>query len=89
MQLSSWNCRGLGNSLKAEAVKDLLKMEPSDILLLQETNIEEEPLLSISKSKWNKNASVRLGKGHKKEVHVRNQGKCTMHAIEAKEDREG
>ena len=56
MQLSSWNCRGLGNPLKAEAVKDLFKIEPSDILLLQETKIEEEALLSISKSKWNKNA---------------------------------
>ena len=56
MQLSSWNCRGLGNPLKAKAIKYLLKMEPSDILLLQETKIEEESLLSISKSKWNKNA---------------------------------
>ena len=58
MQLSSWNCRGLGNPLKSEAVKDLLKMEPSDILLLQETKIEEEALLSINKSKWKKNAGV-------------------------------
>ena len=33
-------------------------MEPSDILLLQETNIEEEALLSISMSKWKKNAGM-------------------------------
>ena len=46
----------MGNPLKVEVVKDLLKMEPSDILLLQETKIEEKTLLSISKSKWNKNA---------------------------------
>ena len=56
MHLISWNCRGLGNPVKAEAVKYILKKEPSGILLLQETKIEEEALLSISKSKWNKNA---------------------------------
>ena len=58
MQINYWNCRGLGNPLKAEAVKDLLKMNPSDILLLQETNIEDKALLSISRSKWNKKAGV-------------------------------
>ena len=31
-------------------------MEPSDILLLQEINIEEEALLTLSSSKWKKNA---------------------------------
>ena len=55
MQIVSWNCRGLGNPTKVEAVKDLLRMEPSDILLLQETKIEEEALLSLSRSKWKKN----------------------------------
>ena len=58
MQIVSWNYRGLGNPKKAEAVKDLLRMEPSDILLLQETNIEEEALLSLSRSKWKKNAGM-------------------------------
>ena len=58
MQIISWNCRGLGNPLKAEAVKDLLKMEPSDILLLQETKIEEEALLSIETLKWKKNVGM-------------------------------
>ena len=56
MQTVSWNYRGLGNQTKAEAVKDLLKMVPSDIILLQETNIEEEALLMLSKSKWNLNS---------------------------------
>lgn len=55
MKLVSWNCRGLGNPSKLEAVKDLLKAEPSDILMLQETKIEGQTLLDISKSKWNKN----------------------------------
>jgi ribonuclease HI/exonuclease III len=54
MNLVSWNCRGLGNPSKIEAVKDLLKAEPSDILLLQETKIEGQALLEISSSKWKK-----------------------------------
>eukprot|EP00253_Pinus_taeda_P001799 PITA_01799 len=41
--------------MKAEAVKDLLKMETSDILLLQETKIEEDALISLSRTKWKKN----------------------------------
>ena len=52
MQIVLWNCRGLGNPKKAEAMKDILRMEPRYILLLQETKIEEEVLLLLSKSKW-------------------------------------
>ena len=52
MQFISWNCRGLGNPIKAESVKDLLIMVSSDILLLQETKIDEESLLLLSNSKW-------------------------------------
>ena len=55
MQVTSWNCRGLGNPIKAKAVKDLMKMASSKILLLQETKIEEEALLLLSKSNWNLN----------------------------------
>jgi exonuclease III len=55
MKIVSWNCRGLGNPAKIEAVKDLMKVEPADILMLQETKIEGEALLEISKHKWQKN----------------------------------
>eukprot|EP00253_Pinus_taeda_P024895 PITA_24895 len=55
MKLVSWNCRALGPS-KIKAVKDLLKAEPSDILMLQETKIEGQALLEVSRSKWNKKA---------------------------------
>ena len=58
MQITSWNCRGLGNPKKAEVVKDLLRMEPSDILLLQETNIAEDVLLLLSKTKWKNNSGM-------------------------------
>jgi len=56
MKLVSCKCRGLGNPSKIEAVKDLLKAYPSDILMLQETKIEGQALLEISSSKWNKGA---------------------------------
>jgi exonuclease III len=56
MNLVSWNCRGLGNPSKIEAVKDLLKAAPSDILMLQETKIEGQVLLEISRKKWNKSS---------------------------------
>ena len=52
MQYVSWNCRGLGNPIKAQAVKDILKMAPAKIILLQETKIEEEALLLLSKNNW-------------------------------------
>eukprot|EP00253_Pinus_taeda_P009325 PITA_09325 len=52
MQLISWNCRGLGNPNKAEAIRDLLKMETADILMLQETKVEGETLLNTSAKKW-------------------------------------
>ena len=56
MQVTSWNCRGLGNPIKAKVVKYLMKMASSKILLCQETKIEEEALLLLSNSNWNLNA---------------------------------
>ena len=44
--------------MKADAVKDLLKIEPSDILMIQETKIEGKTLLDISKKKWKKSAGI-------------------------------
>jgi hypothetical protein len=46
----------LGNPSKAEVVKDLLKINPSKILLLQVTKIEGDTLLEIINQKWKKNA---------------------------------
>jgi len=42
----------LGNPSKAEAIKNLLKSKLPDILMLQETKIEGEALLELSKGKW-------------------------------------
>ena len=58
MLIISWNCRGLENTNKAEAVKDLLKLDSTDILMLQETKIDEEALLSLSRTKWKLNVGI-------------------------------
>lgn len=34
-----WNCRGLGQPLKINALKDIIKQEKPKIILLQETNL--------------------------------------------------
>ena len=44
--------------MKVEAVKDLVRMASPSILLLQETKIEEDCLLSLSK----KNSKTNFGK---------------------------
>jgi exonuclease III len=51
MSIVSWNCRGLGNPLKDEAVEDRVKIDPPEILLLQETKIEGDTLLEINNQK--------------------------------------
>eukprot|EP00253_Pinus_taeda_P010020 PITA_10020 len=52
LNLVCWNYRGLGNPTKAEAIKDFMKMEPIDVLMLQETKIEGETLLNTNNTKW-------------------------------------
>ena len=58
MQITSWNCRGLGNPKKSEDVKDLLRMKSTKILLLPEAKIEKDTLLFLSKTKWNLNNGI-------------------------------
>ena len=55
MNCVSWNCRGFGNSTKSEAVNDLIRMASPNVLMLQETKIDEESLLSISSKSWKLN----------------------------------
>ena len=54
MQFVSWNCRGLGSSLKEEAIRDLVRVLRSEVLLIQETKMEEEALLRARNSFWKK-----------------------------------
>jgi hypothetical protein len=53
----SWNCRGLGSKLKEEVVKDLVRMTSPDVLLIQETKMEEPETFQASKNFWKKGAS--------------------------------
>ena len=54
MQFVSWNCRGLGSTLKEEAIRDLVRVTRPKVLLIQETKMEEDALLRASNSFWKK-----------------------------------
>ena len=58
MNIVSWNCKGLKNSSKSVVVKDLSRMASLDVLLLQETKIEEDCLLSLSNKNWKTNMGI-------------------------------
>ena len=40
MRYISWNCKGLGSTQKTEAMKDLVRINKPEILLIQETKLE-------------------------------------------------
>jgi len=37
----SWNCKGFGNNMKVEALRDLINIEKPSMILFQETKMEE------------------------------------------------
>ena len=57
MQYVSWNCRGLGNTLKEVAIRDLVRVMRPEVLLIQETKMEEVDLLRASNMFWKKGPS--------------------------------
>ena len=61
MNFVSWNCRGLGNLSKFEAVNDLIRMVSPDVLLLQETKIGDDILLSTISKKWKSKIGMVMG----------------------------
>ena len=48
MNLVSWNCRGMGGSIKVEALKNIINTEKPDVLLIQDTKMPEDEFLSRS-----------------------------------------
>ena len=52
MKLISWNCRGLGGSIKVETLRNIINSEKPDILLIQETNMPKDEVLSRSSLFW-------------------------------------
>ena len=45
MKVISWNYRGLGSKTKEESMRALIKTENLDIMLVQETKLEENLFL--------------------------------------------
>jgi len=52
MRLTSWNCRGFNSIIKEEALKYIIITLNSEILLIQETNMEGKDFLNTTKSLW-------------------------------------
>ena len=52
MKLVSWNYRGLGGSIKVEALKKIINTKKPDILLIQETKIPEDEVMSRPSLFW-------------------------------------
>ena len=64
MKAISWNCKGLGSKGKEEAMLDLISLHQPDILLIQETKMEESIFLQTSKKFWkNKGAAALSSRG--------------------------
>ena len=47
-----WNCRGPGSSRKVEAIKNMIKYEKPDILMIQETKMAKEGVMALSWLHW-------------------------------------
>eukprot|EP00253_Pinus_taeda_P034292 PITA_34292 len=52
MKIVSWNYRGMGSKVKEEAIKSLIRSDSPDILLIQETKLEDKAFLHIGKNLW-------------------------------------
>ena len=52
MKAVSWNCRGLGRENKVEAIRNIIKTERPDILLLQEKKMSYVEVLALSQHFW-------------------------------------
>ena len=62
MKVLSWNCRGLSNKIKEEAMKDLISLAQPDILLIQETKMEKDAFLQVSAKFWKKGGGTAISK---------------------------
>jgi len=56
MRYISWNCRGLGSPQKVEAMRDLVRINKPEILLVQETKMEDDSALHAGNTFWKKSS---------------------------------
>ena len=61
MKVLSYNYRGLGSKVKEEAMKDLIRLSQPDIVLIQETKMEKEAFLQVSRKLSNKGGGLFFG----------------------------
>lgn len=57
MKIVSWNCRGMGSKAKEEAMRSLIRQESPDILLVEETKMEESSFVQANRKFWKKDGA--------------------------------
>ena len=60
MRYISWNCRGLGSNQKEEALKDIIRINKPDVLLVQETKMEESILYQVGQAICKKGPAIAI-----------------------------
>ena len=60
MKVLSWKCRGLGSKVKEYSMRDLIWISQPDLLLIQETKLEKETFLQLSKKIWKKGGGLAI-----------------------------
>ena len=60
MKVLSWNCRGLGSRTKEDSMLYIIYLHQPDILLVQETKMEENVFLHVSQKFWKKGGKAAI-----------------------------
>ena len=56
----SWNCIGMGNKFKEEALRDMIRLKNPTIILIQETKLDESDMLDVKKQQWKTSVGVSI-----------------------------
>jgi exonuclease III len=72
MKLVSWNYRGLGNDPKLFVVRDLIRFEKPQILLIQETKLHADEAIKSVRRLWRYNEALAV------DFRGASKGLCTI-----------
>ena len=81
MIIVSWNCRGMGSTIKENAARDILINEKPDILMIQETKSGNQETENLKKKIRKYEGEAMQAMRHMHNMEKRNMG------IDSKENR--
>jgi exonuclease III len=58
IKIISWNCKGLGSECKKKLVKDLVRVEKPQVLMLQETKMKDLEILQEIHLIWHSSSGI-------------------------------